>query len=191
MPQYKRGIARYANLCERIFVAALLCSAALLISPAVRAQSDCKPVYDATDKLISVPSHAYQATNPGQAGSQATNSEVIRTAGAIYTNTKGKWKKSPMSLAQMHAQEEENKKTAKNISCKHLRDESVNGESTTVYSTHSETDDIKADAQVWISKSKGLILRQEEDLDLGDAGGKSHISIRYEYANVQAPAVSP
>jgi hypothetical protein len=192
MQRHQRGIARRVNRCNPILVAALLCSAALVLSPAARAQSECKPVYDATDKLMTVPSHGYQTeTNPAGKGAETTtNAEIIRTGGAIYITIKGKWKKSPMSLADMHAQEEENRKTAKNISCKHLRDESVNGQSAAVYTAHSETDDAKADSQVWISKSKGVLLRQDEDIDTGD-GDKTHISIRYEYGNVQAPTVSP
>ena len=191
MQSNKRAIARRANLCKPIFVAILLSSAALLISPAARAQGDCKPVYDAVDKLTTVPSHAYQTeTNPARPGSDAGGAELISTGGAVYVMMKGKWKKSPMSMADVHKQEEENLKTAKNISCKHLRDESVKGESAVVYSAHTETEDTKADAQMWISKSKGLLLRQEEDVDIG-GGDERHMSIRYEYTNVQAPAVSP
>jgi hypothetical protein len=32
-----------------------------------------------------------------------------------------------------------------------------------------------------------LVLRTEQDMDIGD-GVKRHISIRYEYANIHAPA---
>jgi hypothetical protein len=191
MQSNKRAIARRANICKPIFVAALLCSAALLFSPAARAQGDCKIVRDALDKLTTVPSHAYETeTNPARPGSDASSVEMITTGGAIYITMKGKWKKSPMSAAAMHAQEEENWKTAKNISCKYLRDESVNGQSAAIYKTHNENEDTKEDGQVWVSKSKGLLLREEEDVDLGD-GDKRHHSTRYEYANVQAPAVSP
>ncbi len=191
MQCHKRGIAECANLWNTLLVVSWLSSAALLIPPAARAQSDCKPLYDASDKLLTGPSHGYQTeTDPARPGSDVTNHEIIYTGGAIYVMTKGKWKKSPMSAAAVHAQEEENKKTAKNVSCKHLRDESVNGESAAVYSGHSETEDTKADTQTWISKSKGLLLRQEEDVDIG-GGDKRHISIRYEYTNVRAPAVSP
>jgi hypothetical protein len=115
---------------------------------------------------------------------------MITTGGAIYITMKGKWKKSPISAAAMQAQEDEDWKTAKDVSCKHLRDESVKGESAAVYSTHSEDQATKEDSQVWVSKSKGLLLRQEEDVDLGQ-GDKRHRSSRYEYTNVQAPAVSP
>jgi hypothetical protein len=112
------------------------------------------------------------------------------STGAIYITMKGKWEKSPMSAAAMRAQEEENWKTAKNVSCKYLRDESVNGQSAAVYSTHNENEDTKEDGQVWVSKSKGLLLRQEEDVEIG-YGDKRHHSIRYEYTNIQAPPVSP
>jgi hypothetical protein len=63
----------------------------------------------------------------------------------------------------------------------------VNGESAALYSTHEESTHGKTDSQNWVSKSKGLILRQEIDIDTGGATGKSHISSRYEYSNVQAP----
>jgi hypothetical protein len=63
----------------------------------------------------------------------------------------------------------------------------VNGESAAVYSAHSESEHGKNDNQIWVSKGKGLILRQETDLDTGGANGKSHLAVRYQYGNVQAP----
>jgi hypothetical protein len=57
-----------------------------------------------------------------------------------------------------------------------------------VYSTHAERShpETKSDGQVWISKSKGLPLRNEMDIDGGDRI-KNHHSVRYEYTNVQPP----
>jgi hypothetical protein len=191
MQRHQRAIASRVNRCNSILVAALVCSAAFFISPAARAQGDCKPVHDAIDKMSTVSSHAYETeSNPARTGTGVTNHEVIRTGGTVYVLMNGKWKKSPMSSADMRAQEEENWKNAKNVSCKHLRDESVKGESAAVYSTHNENEDSKEDGQVWVSKSKGLPLREEQDVDLG-SGDKQHMSTRYEYNNVQAPAVSP
>ena len=72
-----------------------------------------------------------------------------------------------------------------------MRDESLHGESAAVFSAHQKNGDFTTDAQIWISKSKGLVLREEEDMDVGGgASGKSHLSIRYEYSNVQAPLIS-
>jgi hypothetical protein len=75
------------------------------------------------------------------------------------------------------------------VSCRLLRNEVVSGEPAEVYSVHAETEDLKSDSLVWISKSKRPILRQEQDLDTG-LGDKSHISTRYEYTNVSAPNIS-
>ena len=46
--------------------------------------------------------------------------------------------------------------------------------------------EVKSDGQMWISKSKGLPLRDEMDVDAGD-GIKHHHSTRYGYTNVQPP----
>jgi hypothetical protein len=64
----------------------------------------------------------------------------------------------------------------------------MNGEATAEYTTHTETADMKSDTQVWISKSRGLPLRQDVDTDVGGKLGKSHVETRYEYDNVQPPA---
>src|SRR5690348_3529750 len=146
MRWHKRGIAGCANLWNTVLVAACLCCAAALISPSARAQNDCKIVRDAVGKLTTIPNHAYETeTNPARPGSGATSHETIRTEDTIYVMTSGKWRKSPLTPAQMCAQEEENWKDAKNVSCKHVRDESVNGQSAAVYSTHNENEDTKED----------------------------------------------
>ena len=54
-----------------------------------------------------------------------------------------------------------------------------------VYQTHNESEEMKADARTWVAD--GLVLRQEEDMDAGE-GMKRHMSIRYDYTNVQPPA---
>jgi hypothetical protein len=67
--------------------------------------------------------------------------------------------------------------------CRNLKDEPVNGEMATVYSSHSETPKGNIDMQMWVSKAKGQLLRQDTNSD----GGKAVISSRYEYGNVKAP----
>jgi hypothetical protein len=92
-----------------------------------------------------------------------------------------------LSTEQMKEMEQRNRKNDENASCHYVRDESVHGESAAIYSTHSESEHGKSDNQIWASKDRGLILRQETDLDTGRTNGKSHLSVRYEYGNVQAP----
>ena len=68
--------------------------------------------------------------------------------------------------------------------CRYLKDELVAGEMAAVYSLKNKG---KVDSQIWISKAKGLPLRQEDDVDLGAGKGKSHNSTRYEYGNIKPP----
>ncbi len=148
------------------------------------AQADCKVFYDASDKLMNVP-HRLFTTMKSPTGGEKTR-ESIFVDGASYIQLGGKWEKSRMTAKDLHDVELENRKTNKNISCKIMRSEVVDGEPATVYAVHSETEDVKTDATVWLSKTRGLVLRQEIDL-----GTEGHIALRYEYSNVTAPTISP
>ena len=76
-----------------------------------------------------------------------------------------------------------------NATCSAVREESVNGENAMLYSVHQGTDDATIDSQIWISKSRGVPLKTDIEMDVGGKLGKSHRIMRYEYTNVQAPAV--
>ena len=153
------------------------------VTPALATDAACQTLFDTRFKLFSVPVHSY--TIEALPGGKSQNGESIFANGAIYVLMKGKWIRSRMTPQDMLKQEEENIRDSKST-CRHVRDEVVNGEAAAMYVAHSENDRIKSDAQTWISKSKGLPLKTEEDIDTGD-GDKRHMSIRYEYGNVQAP----
>jgi hypothetical protein len=148
--------------------------------------SACQAVLDASEKLYTTPFHMYSTQAGALVGNgNPTKSEMISSGGTDYVLYNGKWTTS--STAERKALGQQNRNNAKNMSCHYVRDESVNGESAALYSTHEESAHGKTDSQNWVSKSKGLILRQEVDIDTGGASGKSHMSSRYEYSNVQAP----
>jgi len=150
--------------------------------------SACQAVLDASDKLFSTPFHMYMTqTSAGIENGKPMSSEMVFAGGARYVLFNGKWSPSPLSTEEMKELDQRNRKNAKNLSCHYMRDESVNGESAALYITHSESEHGKDDNQIWVSKSKGLILRQETDIDTGGVNGKSHVSVRYEYSNVRAP----
>lgn len=143
--------------------------------------ASCKPVLDAMAKTEATPHHAYQ-TEAGQ-----PVKESILADGVIYIQIKGKWQKSPLTMKEMQDQEAENVKDAKAYTCTYVKDESVGNESAALYNFHQVIDEnTKSDGQIWISKSRGLILKQEEDFDTGQ---KRHMSLRYDYNNVQAPSL--
>jgi hypothetical protein len=167
-------------MCRYIFLSLAL---AVFAVPAL-AQADCKVFYDSSDKMMSVP-HRLFTTMGSPSGGEKTR-ESIFVDGASYIQLDGKWEKSRMTAKDLHDVELENRKTNKNISCKIVRSEVIDGEAATVYMVHSETEDVKADATVWLSKTRGLVMREEIN-----PGTEDHIAVRYEYSNVTAPTISP
>ncbi len=141
-------------------------------------------------KLASTPVHLYNSTSAAyRAGGKPTNSETIYTSGeAVYVMINGKWRRSPLTRSAWREQQKENEQNFKGT-CSYVRDELTQGEATSLYHIREQHDSNETqDSQVWISKTKGLPVRQEIDLDTGGKAGKTHMSSRFEYGNVAAPA---
>jgi hypothetical protein len=169
---------------KRFLHALVGCTLAHLLigaSPIV-AQSDCKLVLDASFKTFSTPTHAYATMN---IGGKDQITETIFTPTAIYVRFDGKWSASALTPKDMAELQQKNRQNSK-ATCSYLKDEAVNGVMAAVYMTHDQTPKGTIDSRIWISKTKGLPLRQETDIDVG-GGNKSHSSSRYEYDNVKAP----
>jgi hypothetical protein len=144
----------------------------------------CKVVFDATDKLLTVPNHAYMSHK--DASGKTNSSEIISIDGSRYLMVGGKWSKSGRTLKEAKQAEEEKMKNPQlKMSCKHLGDDTVNGEAVGIYASHEETEDVSSDAKFWISKGKGLILKEELQPEVGDV--EHQMNLRYEYSNVHAP----
>jgi hypothetical protein len=176
-------------------IGALTFGIVLMGTTPLTAQSGCQPVDDAMNKVITVPAHIYTTMSSVPSNGtkprtdEASHSETIYAGGSVYTKVGGRWARGDWTPQQIMKQEQENRQKSK-YTCRYLRDESVNGEGAAIYSTHSERSDvghIMSDGQVWVSKSKGLPLRDEVDIDSGGTAGKNHYSGRYEYTNVQPP----
>ncbi|MBA2683710.1 MAG: hypothetical protein H0U66_04400 [Gemmatimonadaceae bacterium] len=151
----------------------------------------CTQIFGVMEKLWDKPFHMYTVDTAGTDarlhGGKPTVSESVFINGVDYVMVRGKWVKSPIDVLEMRKDMEEKRKTSK-ATCTHLRDDSVNGESTAVWKVHSETEGGESDNQLWISKSRNVVLRTEIFLDVGGALGKSHMVSNYVYANVQAPS---
>jgi hypothetical protein len=156
-----------------------------LDSPPAHAADSCQPVFDAIAKLITTPSHSYTTSTAANGGKTRT-AETIMTQGKKYIRGNGKWMDTSVTTAEVLEQERENEKNGK-ATCQLLRSEAVNGEAAVVYSLSRQTAGFKEDAQIWISKSTGIPLREEQDVDMGGEIGKAHNSARFEYGNVQPP----
>jgi hypothetical protein len=168
----------------RYVVAGFTIACLLAGAPTLAAQDECKAmekvVADASSKTHSTPTHVY--TNSKIDG-QTFASEIIYAAGSMYMKIDGKWTLAG-SIKDLEQTEQQLKRDAhsKDV-CHSLKDETVNGELASVYTSHSETPRGTIDSQVWISKVKGLPLREVTTSD----DGKATISTRYEYGNVRPP----
>jgi len=145
----------------------------------------CRPLVEAELKAISTPHHMYETKADGRSG-QDPIAEVITAGGVTYVKAGGKWMRSPISLQAQIDQVNRNIATTKVYTCQRVGSETVAGMPATVYTLHTENADTKADARAWIGTGNGLMLKMDESVDA--IGIKSHYLIRYEYANVQAPA---
>jgi hypothetical protein len=146
---------------------------------------ECQPMLTAGEKQFSVPSHALMTTTG--MGPAPMQSEVISIDGATYVKVHDRWIKSPLTSEQLVKQSKDQITSARSHSCKQMPDDVVGGVAASVYSSHTESGPGATDTQVWVAKSTGLPLKSEVDMNL--SGRKSHVSVRYEYGNVQAPPV--
>jgi hypothetical protein len=165
---------------------------ALFAAASLSAQSGvCSQVLAASMKMYDAPYHMYMVdsaqTDPRLNGGKPTVSEAISTGGVTYLFVDGKWMKSPITAADMKKSQQD-ADAANKPACTHVRDESVNGEPASVWHSHSVTEAGTSDTDMWISKSRSLLLKSDIHMDVGGNMGKSHITSRYEYTNVRAPA---
>lgn len=169
----------------RNYILTLSVLSLLVIGEAVtaRAADSCQPVFDALQKLVTTPSHSYST---GVVNGKPTSTETIYIQGKTYIFARGKWMLSPATPHDVLQQELEDEKQGKS-SCQFVRGESVNGEAAAIYSMRRDTEMLKEDGQVWISKVSGRALREEVDVDYSSAVGKGRLSARFEYTNVKPP----
>jgi hypothetical protein len=181
---------RGVTMLDLRYVSALFAMAlAPLAADAQKDVASCKPLLDAAAKQAGTPYHGYITTSAVVPGGKPRQDEMISVGGQHYFQYKGQWMRSKLDAAALAKQGEENMRTATVVSCRRVRDESVGGVSAVVYSTHMVNEGITSDGMTWIAQGTGVTLRSESDIDTGD-GEKNHISSRYEYTNVHAPAVA-
>lgn len=169
-------------------------SALLLGAPTLGAQAgNCATVKAVMARMLSIPYHAYlldsARTDAALHGGKPTTSEVISAGGSMYVLSRGKWRKSPVSLADMKKAQDTTMMATE--TCMHLRDENLNGEAATVWRTHMSNEMATFDTDVWISKSRGLVLMANSVTNVGGVLGKSRSIARYDYTNVRPPAGAP
>jgi hypothetical protein len=149
---------------------------------------NCTVVVDASKKTMVTPYHSYSTMGGGISGGAPMKIEMIYVQGNTYSEVDGKWTVSPVTEQDMKDMVATKESAGTQSVCTHLRDEPASGEIAAVYSSRSASDRSTVDSTTWISASKGLVLRMETDITT-KSGSKSHMSIRYDYNNVQKPTV--
>lgn len=155
-------------------ISGLLASTAM-VSPACAANA-CDALYNASIKTFQTPHRVYSITTIQ--GKRETG-EAILAGGVEYVLLHGKWKSSRMTPQDMTEAAQDKLKTHPDT-CTLIGDQSVNGQSVSVYKVHSS--ETGADQQVRLLKSDGLIQGGTATLADGIA-----VETRYEYDNVQPP----
>ena len=163
--------------------------AAFVVGCAQAADPSCRAMLDAEEKLSTTPYHMYMSTTADYDHGKTKTTEAIYANKTMYVLVRGNWIVSPMTEQdRQEARKNAEKSGGLNATCKLLRDESVNGEAATVYGAQTQTAEDRIDTVIWISKTRGLPLKQEVDMDVGGSAGKSHRTARYDFTNVQPPA---
>lgn len=166
-------------------VAATLVAVSLCLT--AQAANPCQPIFDALTKVVTIPSHSFTtSTSPAVNGGRATEGETLFADGQKYIRARGKWMRIPVTSQDVTEQEKEKEERGKST-CQFLRSEPVNGEPATLYSLHREYDEVTEDGEMWVSKSTGLLLRAEEDVDNRGYKVREHRSTRFEYGNIRPP----
>jgi hypothetical protein len=178
---------RRPRTARRISALALVLLAALGARTVSAADSPCKPVFDAITRLIKTPNHQFVTQLSDAPGSTPHPSEMIFTGKTTYIMHDGKWTTSPMTADEALKRDEENRKHSK-TSCRLLRSEPVDGVGASLYTLNSDSEYGKSEGQIWISNTDALPLRQQIDLIVEGAAGKTHVETRFVYAGVRAPA---
>ena len=149
----------------------------------------CKALNEALLKLAQTPNHSYTEASGAIAGGRSRTTERIATATAVYIQLQGKWLKGSVTPQQeLEMQQDALKDDDRNGTCRYVRDEAVDGETSALYATHKQDDGGKSDTQIWISRKRGLPLRQVVHLSVGSGEtGESQMTTKYVYENVRAP----
>ena len=166
----------------------VLLTAVTGISGVLGADAACKPAADAYIKLTTTPVHEYMSETAAYTGGKTRTSELVYVNHLTYIQVGGRWLVSPMGEKDRQKMRDAANDPKRSATCKVLGDEAVSGEAAVMYSIHQQTGENQIDTRVWISRTRGLPLKDERNMDVGGMAGKSHRATRYDYANVQAPA---
>jgi hypothetical protein len=180
----KKMYSSFSNATKHFFLSGVLAGFALLsCASSASAQPSCSAVFEGLDRVMTTPTHIYSTLT--QEKHEPKHLEGIYAGGSIYQKKGDQWEKVTVTAAQA-ATQERNDRARRINSCRVLRQATIDGQDANVYEMVAKSDTETTTSLVWISRTKGRLLKQEIDIDDGK-GTKLHYSSRYEYDKVEAP----
>jgi hypothetical protein len=104
--------------------------------------------------------HLYITQTGGSSAGKTGSIETIYLNDAAYVMVGGPWQQGALSNKEL-IEEKKKSEQLNGAQCSAVRDEAVNGEPAILYKIHALTPAV--DSRIWISKSKGLPLKQIDD----------------------------
>lgn len=165
---------------------------ALLAATAAPARADnatCRELLEALVRQLQTPNHAYTTQRASFTGNTPRAGEIVTLDGMRWILAGRQWHAHPLDVKAEAAtlrQRLEASMAAGRMRCEKAGTDTVDGDAAVVYTAHQVLDEDSgtSDTRTWVSRSRGLPVRQTVDL----SEGKSHTDLRWDYGNVQAPA---
>ncbi len=178
---------------KKRFLGALLsaitfCSAGIMLAAGGVDDPVCKIVIDAMTKTSRTPFHSYSTMGSIVDGANPIQIETITIGDVTYTRSGAEWQVSQAKPVVAEFMEQMTSARAP-ISCEYERDDASQGEAAAVYRLRLGEADGVIDSRLWVSKTRGLLLHTTADIPLDES--VTHVSVRYDYTSVKAPAVGP
>jgi hypothetical protein len=160
-------------------IAALFGIAAMFAATGAHAD-DCVTVMTALAQM-SVPYRA--SVSFSNLNGKPAMTETIFAGGKIYVQLNGAWHVSPITAQKMVDRMKKNY-TASKHACRRVGDETVGGQAASVYVASFQSPRSHSDNRIWISRSRGVLLKTWARIDEGN----QTMTSTYEYDNIQPPA---
>lgn len=163
----------------------LILSAAFALPAGIASADDaaCQAVLEAVIKQAGVPVRQVVVIESAEAPDKPLRGEIIRLGDTLYMRAGSEWIARPYD-ARKAADDSRQAMQKTPHTCTRMRVDTLDGKEATLYSIKTTGAQGPTDSEIWIG-GEGLPVRQQTNVQ---GAGKGLHKVRFEYANVTAPA---
>ena len=143
----------------------------------------CQAVLDAVVKQAGVPVRQVITIESPEAPGKPLRGEIIRLGDTLYMRAGREWIAKPYDARKAVSDSRQAMQKAPHT-CTRMRVDTFDGKEATLYSVKTTGAQGPTESEIWIG-ADGLPVRQQTDVR---GAGKGLHKVRFEYANVTAPA---